>query len=484
METIFDISKSGRQSTFFPDVDHVSQNPESELDDDLIRSQEPSLPQVTQPELIRHYVRLSKLNYGVDDGLYPLGSCTMKHNPKPNEDIAGIEEFREHHPLVSSDLVQGNLRLSYELGQLLKKISGMDAITLQPSAGAHGELTGMLMIRKYHDENGQLDKRNKILLPDSSHGTNPASAAVAGFEAVEVKSNDQGTVDIDGLKEVADENTAGIMLTVPNTLGIFERDILEVADIVHEVGGLCYFDGANLNAFLGKVKPGDLGMDITHFNLHKTFSTPHGGGGPGSGPVAVKEKLEPFLPVPVVEKKNGEYQFSYDRPKSIGQVNSFPGAFGVLVKAYCYILALGDEGLKRVSENAVLNANYLKEKLQEVYTLAYKGACKHEFVLNGGGLGEGVKTIDIAKRLLDYGFHPPTVYFPLIVQEALMIEPTETETRETLDSFVDAMLSIAQEAADDPDILHKAPTETPVGRLDETQAARNPILRWTNSGQN
>jgi len=483
METIFDISKSGRQSTFFPYLDWLSEDPESELDNGLIRSEKPGLPEVTQPDLVRHYVRLSKLNYGVDDGLYPLGSCTMKHNPKPNEDIARIEEFQGHHPLASYDLVQGNLRLSYELGQLLKKISGMDAITLQPSAGAHGELTGMLMIRKYHHENGQLDKRNKILLPDSSHGTNPASAAVAGFEAIEVKSNDQGTVDIDGLKEVADENTAGIMLTVPNTLGIFEKDILEVASIVHDVGGLCYFDGANLNAFLGKVKPGDLGMDITHFNLHKTFSTPHGGGGPGSGPVAVKENLEPYLPVPIVEKNNEEYQFGYDRPKSIGRVNSFPGAFGVLVKAYCYILALGDEGLKRVSENAVLNANYLKEKLQKVYTLAYKGSCKHEFVLNGGGLGEGVKTIDIAKRLLDYGYHPPTVYFPLIVQEALMIEPTETETKETLDSFFQAMVSIAQEAADDPELLHNAPTETPVGRLNETQAARNPILRWTNSGQ-
>jgi len=479
METIFDKSKSGRRSTYLDEEVLSSEGPADELDEGLLRGEKPGLPEISQPELVRHFVELSKKNYGVDDGLYPLGSCTMKHNPKPNEDLAGTEEFQRHHPLTSPDLVQGNLRLIYELGELLKDISGMDGITLQPSAGAHGELTGMLMIRKYHEDRGELDKRNKILLPDSSHGTNPASAAVAGFDAVEIKSNDEGTVNIERLKEATDEDTAGIMLTVPNTLGIFEKDILEMAKIVHDAGGLCYFDGANLNAFLGRVRPGDLGMDITHFNLHKTFSTPHGGGGPGAGPVGVKEELVPYLPVPVVAKTGDGYSFNYDKPKSIGKVTSFPGAFGVLVKAYTYILSLGDEGLKRVSDNAVLNANYLKEKLKDPYKLDYEGVCKHEFVLNGSGMGEGVKTLDIAKRLLDYGYHPPTVYFPLIVKEALMIEPTETETKENLDEFAETMLKIAEEAKEDPDILHEAPTETPVGRLDETQAARNPVLRWT-----
>ena len=478
METIYDKSEDGKQGTSYPEDRFSEDEPEEELNSDLFRSEDPELPEVTQPELIRHYTKLSKMNYGVDDGLYPLGSCTMKHNPKPMEDIASDERFTGHHPLASEDVVQGNLKLAYELGEYLKDIGGMDGITLQPAAGAHGELTGMLMIRKFHSENDGLDQRSKILLPDSSHGTNPASAAVAGFDAVEIKSNDQGTVDLDQLRDAVGEDTAGIMLTVPNTLGIFEKDITEVAEIVHEAGGLCYFDGANLNAFLGRVRPGDIGMDITHFNLHKTFSTPHGGGGPGAGPVGVKERLVPYLPVPTVEKNDDEYEFDYDRPESIGKVNSFPGPFGVMVKAYSYIKALGDQGLRNVSGNAVLNANYLKEILKEDYRVAYEGLCKHEFVLSGSDLGEDVKTVDVAKRLLDYGYHPPTVYFPLIVKEALMVEPTETESKESLDEFAEAMKEIAREADENPDLLHQAPSETPVGRLDETKAAREPVLRW------
>ncbi len=478
MSTIYDKSESGKQGTSFSRELLAEGDPEGELDSELLRSEEPLLPEVTQPELIRHYTELSKKNYGVDDGLYPLGSCTMKHNPKPMEDLAGDPRFQKHHPLVSEEVVQGNLELAYKLGEDLKDISGMDGITLQPSAGAHGELTGMLMIRKYHEVNGELERRRKILLPDSSHGTNPASAAVAGFDAVEIKSNEKGTVDLEELRSKVGSDTAGIMLTVPNTLGIFEKDITEIAEIVHEAGGLCYFDGANLNAFLGRVRPGDIGMDITHFNLHKTFSTPHGGGGPGSGPVGVKEKLVPYLPVPQVEKNGEEYGFNYDLANSIGKVNAFPGSFGVMVKAYSYIRALGDQGLREVSGNAVLNANYLKEKLKESYRVAYEGLCKHEFVLSGSDVGEGVKTVDIAKRLLDYGYHPPTVYFPLIVKEALMVEPTETESKESLDKFVEAMRNIAEEAAEDPELLHQAPKSTPVGRLDETKAAREPVLRW------
>jgi len=478
MTTIFDKSEQGKTGTSFNEEPISGRNPEDELDDELLRSDAPGLPEISQPELIRHYTELSKKNYGVDDGLYPLGSCTMKHNPKPMEDLADNPQFKNHHPLVSEDVVQGNLELMYELGESLKNIAGMEGITLQPAAGAHGELTGMLMIRKYHEDNGELEQRRKILLPDSSHGTNPASAAVAGFDAVEIKSNDQGTVDLDQLEDAVGDDTAGIMLTVPNTLGIFETDITEIAEIVHDAGGLCYFDGANLNAFLGRVRPGDIGMDITHFNLHKTFSTPHGGGGPGAGPVGVKEELVPYLPVPVVEKSGDGYELNYDKSRTIGKVNSFSGPFGIMVKAYSYIRALGDEGLRDVSGNAVLNANYLKEKLKDDYEVAYEGLCKHEFVLSGSDVGEGVKTVDIAKRLLDYGYHPPTVYFPLIVKEALMVEPTETEAKEALDEFAEAMSSIAEEASENPDLLHEAPKTTPVGRLDETKAAREPVLRW------
>ena len=479
MSTIFDKSEEGKVGTSFEEKSLSGRTPEEDLDEEFLRTDEPDLPEVSQPELIRHYTELSKKNYGVDDGLYPLGSCTMKHNPKPMEDLAKDSRFQNHHPLTSEDKVQGNLELLYELGEMLKSISGMADISLQPAAGAHGELTGMLMIRKYHKDNGELDSRRKILLPDSSHGTNPASAAVAGFEAVEIQSNEEGIVDLEQLRNKVGEDTAGIMLTVPNTLGIFETDITEIAKIVHDSGGLCYFDGANLNAFLGRVRPGDIGMDITHFNLHKTFSTPHGGGGPGAGPVGVKQELVPYLPVPTVKETEDGYEFDYDKSRSIGKVNSFSGPFGVMVKAYSYIKALGDEGLRKVSGNAVLNANYLKEKLKDTFEVAYEGLCKHEFVLSGSDVGEDVKTVDIAKRLLDYGYHPPTIYFPLIVKEALMVEPTETEPKKALDEFAEAMRRIAEEASEDPELLHDAPKTTPVGRLDETKAAREPDLRWS-----
>lgn len=476
MNTIYDKSKEELDRERWPEEDE--EFPDLDLEDELARDEPPMLPEVSLPELTRHYTELSKLNFGVDDDMYPLGSCTMKYNPKPMEDFAELSEFQNLHPLADEELTQGNLRLMYELGEMLKSIGGMDGITLQPAAGAQGELTGMLMIRKYHQEKGELEQRRKILLPDSAHGTNPASANVAGFEVEEMESNSEGMVDLDELKEHSGEDTAGIMLTVPNTLGIFERDITEVAEIVHEAGGLCYFDGANLNAFLGRVRPGDMGMDIAHYNLHKTFSTPHGGGGPGAGPVAVKKDLIPFLPVPLIEKDGGEYRLKEDRPDSIGKVSGFLGHFGVMVKAFAYVLALGDEGLREVSENAVLNANYLKEKLKETYELPYDLLCKHEFVLSGKGLDGDVKTVDVAKRLLDYGFHPPTIYFPLIVEEAMMIEPTETESRERLDAFVEAMEEIEREARENPEILHRAPVDTPVGRLDETRAARQPVLRW------
>ena len=477
MTTIFDKSKEELNRNRWPE-DRESENLGKDLEKDLLRKDPPKLPEVSIPELVRHYTELSKYNFGVDDDMYPLGSCTMKYNPKSNENYAREKEFTNIHPLIDQDLAQGNLRLMYDLGEMLKQIGGLDGVSLQPAAGAHGELTGMLMIRKYHEKNDELDKRKKILLPDSAHGTNPASANVAGFKVEEIESNEYGMVDIEALKNHVGEDTAGIMLTVPNTLGIFEKDILKVSEIVHEAGGLCYFDGANLNAFLGRVRPGDMGMDIVHYNLHKTFSTPHGGGGPGSGPVAVEKKLIPFLPVPRVQKVGDKFELNSDYPESIGKVSGFMGHFGVMVKAFAYILALGDEGLRSVSGNAVLNANYLKEKLKEVYELPYDMICKHEFVLSGEGLGDDVKTVDVAKRLLDYGFHPPTVYFPLIVKEAMMIEPTETESKERLDSFVEAMKEIEREARTNPELMHKAPVETPVGRLDETRAAREPVLRW------
>jgi glycine dehydrogenase subunit 2 len=475
MGTIFELSRPGRRGVSLPRPDVPRKALEALIPQKLLRREPPRLPEVSQPDLVRHYTRLSKLNYGVDDGLYPLGSCTMKYNPKVNEDLARLPQFKYAHPLQGEALSQGILRLMFELGELLKGIAGLPGITLQPAAGAHGELVGMLLIKRYFEERGE--RRSKILLPDSAHGTNPASAHTAGFQVIETPSDRRGMVDLAGLRKNLTEEVAGIMLTVPNTLGIFEEEILEVAEAVHRAGGLCYFDGANLNSIVGRARPGDMGMDIVHFNLHKTFSTPHGGGGPGSGPVAVIKELEPYLPVPVVAKKGERYYLDYDRPKSIGKIHSFFGNFAVMVRAYAYILMLGDEGLREVSGAAVLAANYLKEQLKRTYKLPYDRLCKHEFVLSGKGLAEDVHTLDIAKRLIDYGFHPPTIYFPLIVEEALMIEPTETVSKEELDRFIAALEEIAQEAKARPELLKEAPHNAPVRRLDEVRAARQPVLR-------
>jgi glycine dehydrogenase subunit 2 len=479
--TIFDWGKPGRRGLSLPEPDVETKPLDELIPKELLRGdhEAPRLPEVSQVELVRHYTDLSLVNYGVDTGVYPLGSCTMKYNPRVNEEIARLPQFALAHPLQGEDLSQGILRLMYELGELLKGIAGLPAITLQPAAGAHGEFTGMLLIKRFFEDHGELSQRKKILLPDSAHGTNPASAHIAGFDVIEIPSDERGMVDLNALKEHLDESVAGIMLTVPNTLGIFEEDILEITRLVHDVGGFCYFDGANLNSILGRAAPGDFGVDIVHFNLHKTFSTPHGGGGPGSGPVAVDEKLAPYLPVPLVRQRDdGSFYLDHDLPKSIGRVHSFYGNFGVMIKAYTYIRLLGDEGLRAVSEAAVLNANYLKEKLKSYYHLPYDRLCKHEFVLSGRGLGEGVHTVDIAKRLIDYGFHPPTVYFPLIVPEALMIEPTETVTKEELDELAEAFIQIAREAKENPELLKTAPHATVVGRLDDVKAARQPVLTY------
>ncbi len=470
---VFEISKKGRVGVSLPRCDVPEEEPERLIPERCLRKDLP-LPELSEPEIIRHFTRLSQLNYAVDTGFYPLGSCTMKYNPRVNEEIASLPGLARLHPYQPEELCQGALRLMYELGEYLAQIGGMDAVTLQPAAGAHGELTGMLIIRAYFLSKGQ--KRHKVIIPDSAHGTNPASAALCGYQAVEVKSDKKGCVDIGELNKLVDDDVAAIMLTNPNTLGLFEGNILEIAAIVHRAGGLLYCDGANLNALLGVARPGDMGFDLLHFNLHKTFSTPHGGGGPGSGPLGVKKALAPFLPVPLVVKQGKRYLLNYNCLLSIGKVRSFYGNFGVLVKAYAYLLSLGSEGLRQVAENAVLNANYLMNRFKDHYHLPYDRICKHEFVLSGARQKKrGIRALDIAKRLIDYGFHPPTIYFPLIVNEALMIEPTETESRQTLDRFADALIKIAGE---DVKTLKSAPHHTPVGRLDEAAAAREPNLRW------
>ncbi|MDF2674646.1 MAG: hypothetical protein K0R09_2914 [Clostridiales bacterium] len=476
---IFEISKEGRNAYTLPECDV----PEIELSEMLgkknLREVEAELPEVSEVDVVRHFTLLSNKNYGVDTGFYPLGSCTMKYNPKINEDMASLPKFTGLHPYQPVATAQGALELMYGLGEMLSEISGMDKVTLQPAAGAHGELTGLMIIKAYHQNRGDL-KRTKIIVPDSAHGTNPASASVAGFDIVEVTSDENGAVDIESLKAVLNHEIAGLMLTNPSTLGLFEKNIKEIAKLVHEAGGLLYYDGANMNAIMGITRPGDMGFDVVHLNLHKTFSTPHGGGGPGSGPVGVKKNLVPFLPVPIVEKQGENYTLNYDKPLSIGKIKGFYGNFGVLVRAYTYILTMGAEGLKKASELAVLNANYMKNKLKDYYYLPIDEVCKHEFVL--GGLGQGlqeVSTLDIAKRLLDYGYHPPTIYFPLIVDGAIMIEPTETESKETLDGFIDAMIKISKEAKETPELVKSAPHNTIVRRLDEVKAARNPVLKWS-----
>ena len=476
---IFEKSSPGRTAFSLPDPDVPFEKIEKLVPEELLR-EKLDLPELSEVDVIRHFTNLSHKNFGADSGFYPLGSCTMKYNPKVNEEIARFPGFTAIHPYQPIEEVQGILELLYNFEQHLCAIFGYDAFTFQPAAGAHGELTSLLMIKAYHQDKGNQHK-NKIIIPDSSHGTNPASVAMVGYEPVVIKSNGRGNIDVDALRKAVGDDTAGLMLTNPNTLGLFDEHILKVADIVHKAGGLLYYDGANANATLGICRPADLGFDVAHFNLHKTFSTPHGCGGPGSGPVGVNKKLEPFLPVPRVVKEDSHYALrvtGYD--KSIGKVHSFHGNINVIVKAYAYVRGLGAKGLREVAENAVLNANYLMNRLKEHYYLPYDRTCQHEFVISAKWQKEkyGVKALDIAKRLLDYGFHPPTIYFPLIVEEALMIEPTETESKETLDAFCDAMIKIARECETNPDLVKTAPHTTPVRRLDEAKAARELDLRF------
>lgn len=470
---IFEISGEGKSAFNLPEPDV----PEDDLPEDLKREDISDFPEVSETEIVRHFTRLSQLNYCVDKGFYPLGSCTMKYNPKINEKIAGLEGFTQIHPLYSEEFVQGSLEIIYTLEKYLCEITGMDRFTTAPLAGAHGELTGMLIVKAYHMSKGE--GRKKVLIPDSAHGTNPASAHLSGWIVEEIPSNSYGTVDIEKLKEKVDESVSALMLTNPNTLGIFEKDIKIIAEILHSKGALLYMDGANLNALVGITKVGDMGVDVVHTNLHKTFSTPHGGGGPGSGPVGVKEFLEPFLPVPRVEIKDGKYFFNWDKPLSIGRICGFYGNFLVLVKALAYILSLGYEGLRETAKRAVLNANYLRKNLEGLYHVPYKSPTLHEFVCSDKGFQEfNITTLDVAKRLIDYGFHPPTIYFPLIVHGALMIEPTETESKRDLDLFISAMEEIIKEAKENPEVLKNAPHITPVGRLDEVLAAKKLVLRW------
>lgn len=448
------------------------------LDKNFVREGEIGLPSVSELEAMRHYKELSDLNFCIEKGFYPLGSCTMKYNPKVNELLAGLEGFINLHPLSEDEDCQGALELMFKLQEALKKITGMDAVTLQPAAGAHGELTGMMVIKKYFEVKGEI--RKKVIIPDSAHGTNPASAHLCGFDVVPVKSNEKGQVDVEALKELLDSDVAAIMMTNPNTLGIYEENVLEISKLMHANGSLLYYDGANFNAIMGHTNPKLMGFDVVHLNLHKTFSTPHGGGGPGAGPVCVVEKLKDYLPVPTVAFDGENYYRNYNLKNSVGSVKGFYGNFGVLVRAYAYILMMGDN-LKEASENAVLNANYLKEKLKGAYLLPYDEPCMHEFVLSGEKQKHenGVSTLNIAKALMDENTHPPTVYFPLIVHEAIMIEPTESETKQVLDEFVDAMLKIAEVAKTNPEVVISAPHTTPVKRLDETLAARHPDLKYT-----
>jgi glycine dehydrogenase subunit 2 len=474
---IFETGAPESRCVMPPDLDV----PEVDLDtalDGATRAEPPVLPHVTEVEIARHYAHLASMNFGVDSGSYPLGSCTMKYNPRVNEDASRLEGFAGLHPYQPVKTVQGALELMVGLAEALAEVSGLPGVTLQPAAGAHGELTALMCFRAYHVDHG--DARTRVVIPDSAHGTNPATVAMCGYEVTTVPSDERGGVDLDVLRSVLDTDVAALMLTNPNTLGLFDQNILAITDLVHEVGGLAYCDGANLNAIMGISRPGDMGFDALHINLHKTFSTPHGGGGPGSGPVCVTEHLAPYLPGPVPFRR-ADGSFGLEEPsRSIGRVRSFYGNFGILVRAYAYIRALGGEGLREVSEQAVLSANYLKERLREAYDLPYDRTCMHEFVLSGSRQKRehGVRTLDIAKRLLDHGFHPPTVYFPLIVDEALMIEPTETESLEELDRFADALIAIAAEVAGDPGLVKGAPYTTPVRRLDEASAARNPDLRY------
>lgn len=476
---IFERSKPGRISHTLPEIDVEEVDLAADLGATYIREEAADLPEVSELELIRHYTALSNRNFGIDSGFYPLGSCTMKYNPKINEDVARLDGFSHIHPLQDPETVQGALEVMYDLKESLKEITGMDAVSLQPAAGAHGEWTSLMMIKAFHEANGDKN-RTKVLIPDSAHGTNPASATVAGFESVTIKTNERGLVDLEDLKQHVGDDTAALMLTNPNTLGLFETEIMEMAKVVHDAGGKLYYDGANLNAIMGYVRPGDMGFDAVHLNLHKTFTGPHGGGGPGAGPIGVTDELAALLPKPlIVQKEDGSYDFDEERPDSIGRVKPYYGNFGINLRAYTYIRSMGPEGLKQVSEYAVLNANYMMRKLENTFELPYTQHCMHEFVLSGRKQKlEGVRTLDMAKRLLDYGYHPPTVYFPLNVEEAMMMEPTETESKETLDGFIKSMEAIAKESETEPELVQEAPHHTIVGRMDETKAARKPVLRF------
>jgi glycine dehydrogenase subunit 2 len=481
--TIFEKGARGRRAFVCPPLDVPVVEADELLPARFRREQPPRLPEVSEPEIVRHYVGISKRNFDLDSGFYPLGSCTMKHNPRLHERVAALPGHARLHPLQDPERAQGALELMWNLQGALAEVSGLPHVSLQPSAGSHGELAGVLLTRAYHEDRGE--SRHKVLTPDTAHGTNPATVTMAGLEVVKVATNSDGGVDVEDLRAKADGEVACLMLTNPNTLGLFDPNIVEIAEIVHGVGATLYYDGANLNAVMGLSRPGDMGFDIVHFNLHKSFTQPHGGGGPGSGPIAVSDRVAPYLPVPVVVKDDeGAFALAYDRPKSIGRLRGFHGNYGCFVRSYAYICSLGGDGLKDASETAVLNANYLLARLQEkdvaeYLPLAYGELCMHEFVLSGGPMKRAlqIKTLDLAKRLLDFGFHPPTVYFPLLVDEALMVEPTETETKETLDAFADAVAAILREAAADPEIAKGAPYTTPVRRLDEVAAAKRPVIR-------
>ena len=475
---IFEQGSQGRRGYSLPRWDVEEVRADRVLPPPLVRKEIEGFPQLSEVDVVRHFTRLSQWNYGVDSGFYPLGSCTMKYNPKLNEEVAKMPGFAQLHPYTPEDLSQGVLKMMYDLERFLAEITGMDFVTLQPAAGAHGELAGMMMVRACLEAQGE--KRRKVLVPDTAHGTNCSTSTIASYQMVELKSNERGVIGPEQVAQLMDETVAAIMVTNPNTLGLFEENLAEIAKMVHNKGGLVYCDGANLNALMGILRLGDLGVDVVHVNLHKTFSTPHGGGGPGSGPVAIKKKLSPFLPVPVIEKVGEMYRLNDDRPQSIGKMRAFYGNFGVLLKACAYILTMGGEGLKRASEMAVLNANYLMKKLKGHYDLPYDRPCMHECVFTDRNQEkQHISTLDIAKRLIDYGFHPPTIYFPLVVKGALMIEPTESESKENVDRFVETMIRIAEEAETNPDLLRQAPQRVKVRRLDEVQAARNPKLRWT-----
>jgi glycine dehydrogenase subunit 2 len=475
MKLIYERSQAGRRGLAIPRPDL----PVPPVPDELARRAPPRLPEVAEPEVLRHFTELSTRNYGIDTGFYPLGSCTMKYNPRVNERLVALPGFRDLHPLVDEDAAQGALELEWRLQELLRELTGLDAVSLQPAAGSQGELTGLLLMRAYFADRGEDGQRRRIVIPDTAHGTNPASVTMAGYELTKVATDARGNVDLDDLRANVDEHTAGLMLTNPSTLGLFDENIEAIRDVFHGAGALMYYDGANLNAVCGISRPGDMGFDIVHINLHKTFSQPHGGGGPGGGPIAVRERFEPYLPVPAVVRDGDRFRLDFDRPRSIGKVRAFTGPFGVFVRSYAFMRAWGP-ALREMSEVAVLNANYLLARLRDAYELPFDRLCMHEFVVSARNLKRehGVTALDVAKRLMDHGFHPPTVYFPLVVPEALMIEPTETEAKETLDAFVEAMLAIVSEARDDPEALKAAPTSRPVRRLDEVRAAKQPVLKY------